>query len=126
MTTTAADERFRRSPILMDKLGAALARSWWLIALRGVLGVIFGVIALLMPVTTILALVLLFSAYMIVDGVFAIYAAIRAWQRGESWGLLVLQGVASIASAAIAFLWPGITVLAFVLLIPPGRSCLDA
>ena len=120
MTTTTENGRFRRSTVsvvLLDKLGAALARNWWLIALRGVLGVIFGVIALLMPITTILALVLLFSAYMIVDGVFAIYAAIRAAQQGESWSILVLQGIASIAAGAIAFFWPGITVLAFVLLI---------
>ena len=120
MTTTAENRRFRRPDVtamLLDKLGAALARNWWLIALRGVLGVIFGVIALLMPITTILALVLLFSAYMIVDGVFAIYAAIRAAQQGESWSILVLQGIASIAAGAIAFFWPGITVLAFVLLI---------
>jgi uncharacterized membrane protein HdeD (DUF308 family) len=54
---------------------------------------------------------------MIVDGVFAIYAAIRAAQQGESWSILVLQGIASIAAGAIAFFWPGITVLAFVLLI---------
>ena len=66
-----------------DNLGEALARNWWLIALRGVLGVIFGVIALVMPVATILALVLLFSAYMIVDGAFAIYAAIRAARKQE-------------------------------------------
>ena len=120
MTTTTENGRFRHSTVsavLLDKLGAALARNWWLIALRGVLGVIFGVIALLMPITTILALVLLFSAYMIVDGVFAIYAAIRAAQQGESWSILVLQGIASIAAGAIAFFWPGITVLAFVLLI---------
>ena len=120
MTTTTENGRFRRSTesaVLLDKLGAALARNWWLIALRGALGVIFGVIALLMPITTILALVLLFSAYMIVDGVFAIYAAIRAAQQGESWSILVLQGIASIAAGAIAFFWPGITVLAFVLLI---------
>jgi uncharacterized membrane protein HdeD (DUF308 family) len=120
MTTTTENGRFRRSTVsvvLLDKLGAALARNWWLIALRGVLGVTFGVIALLMPITTILALVLLFSAYMIVDGVFAIYAAIRAAQQGESWSILVLQGIASIAAGAIAFFWPGITVLAFVLLI---------
>jgi uncharacterized membrane protein HdeD (DUF308 family) len=120
MSTTTEIGRFRRSAvsaILLDKLGAALARNWWLIALRGVLGVIFGVIALLMPITTILALVLLFSAYMIVDGAFAVYASIRAAQQGESWGLLLLQGIASLAAGAIAFVWPGITVLAFVLLI---------
>ncbi len=120
MSTTTENGRFRRSAvsaILLDKLGAALARNWWLIALRGVLGVIFGVIALLMPITTILALVLLFSAYMIVDGAFAVYASIRAAQQGESWGLLLLQGIASLAAGAIAFVWPGITVLVFVLLI---------
>ena len=53
MSTTTENGRFRRSAvsaILLDKLGAALARNWWLIALRGVLGVIFGVIALLMPI----------------------------------------------------------------------------
>jgi uncharacterized membrane protein HdeD (DUF308 family) len=103
--------------MLLDKLGAALSRNWWLIALRGVLGVVFGLIALLLPMTTILALVLLFAAYMIVDGAFAIYASIRAAQQGESWGLLVVQGIASLAAGAIAVVWPGITVLAFVLLI---------
>jgi uncharacterized membrane protein HdeD (DUF308 family) len=100
-----------------DTLGAALARNWWLIALRGVLGVVFGLIALLVPVATILALVLLFSAYMLVDGAFAIYAAIRASRQRESWGLLALQGITSVIAGVLAFLWPGITVLAFVLLI---------
>jgi uncharacterized membrane protein HdeD (DUF308 family) len=100
-----------------DRLGAALARNWWLIGLRGLLGLVFGVIALIMPIATILALVLLFSAYMLVDGVFAIFAAVRAAQQREHWGLLVLQGIASIAAGVIAFLWPGITILAFVLLI---------
>jgi uncharacterized membrane protein HdeD (DUF308 family) len=100
-----------------DSLGAALARNWWLIALRGGLGVIFGLIALFMPIATILALVLLFSAYMIVDGAFAIYAAIRAARQRESWGFLAFQGIASVAAGLVAFVWPGITVLAFVLLI---------
>jgi uncharacterized membrane protein HdeD (DUF308 family) len=40
----------------LDRLGAALARNWWLIGLRGVLGVVFGIIALIMPIATILAL----------------------------------------------------------------------
>ncbi|MGZ3289606.1 MAG: HdeD family acid-resistance protein [Xanthobacteraceae bacterium] len=70
-----------------------------------------------MPVATILALVLLFSAYMLVDGAFAVYAAIRAGQQGDSWGLLAFQGITSLVAGVLAFLWPGITVLAFVLLI---------
>src|ERR1700730_11638938 len=101
----------------LDRLGAALARNWWLIGLRGLLGLVFGVIAFIVPIATILALVLLFSAYMLIDGVFAIFAAIRAAQQREHWGLLALQGIASVAAGVIAFLWPGITVLAFVLLI---------
>jgi uncharacterized membrane protein HdeD (DUF308 family) len=88
-----------------------------LVALRGVLAVIFGIIALLMPVATVLALVLLFSAYMLVDGGFAIVSAIRAARRHENWGLLLLQGLASLATGALAFLWPGITVFVFVIIL---------
>jgi uncharacterized membrane protein HdeD (DUF308 family) len=95
---------------------AVLAENWWAVALRGVFGILFGLIALFAPGPTILSLVLLFSAYMLVDGVFGIVAAVRAARRHERWGLLLLEGLANIATGAIAFLWPGITVIAFVLL----------
>ncbi len=101
----------------LNQLNAVLVQNWWLIALRGVLGIMFGIVALAVPVATILALVLLFSAYMIVDAAFSFYAAIRAARNGERWGLLTLQGVASLAAGVIAFIWPAITVVAFVLLI---------
>jgi uncharacterized membrane protein HdeD (DUF308 family) len=114
-TTTASPNATTDFP--WPHLGEALAKDWWLVALRGLLGVIFGIIALLMPVATILALVLLFSAYMLVDGCFALYAAVRAMWRRESWGMTLLQSIASIATGVIAFLWPGITVVAFVLLL---------
>jgi uncharacterized membrane protein HdeD (DUF308 family) len=94
-----------------------LARNWWLIALRGFTGVIFGLCALILPFATLLALVLLFSAYMIVDGIFSIAAAIRAARRHDRWGSLALQGVASLAAGVIAFFLPGATVLAFVVLV---------
>ena len=94
-----------------------LAKDWWLVALRGLLGVIFGIVALVMPVATILAIVLLFSAYMLVDGGFSLYAAVRAIRRRDSWGMPLIHGILNITIAAIAFLWPGITVLAFVLLL---------
>jgi uncharacterized membrane protein HdeD (DUF308 family) len=98
-------------------MSAALAKNWWAIALRSVLAIIFGLIALFVPVATMLSLVLLFSAYMLVDGIFAIVAAVRAARRHERWGLLVLQGVIDIVAGVVAFLWPGITVIAFVLLV---------
>jgi uncharacterized membrane protein HdeD (DUF308 family) len=101
----------------MDASSAALARNWWAIAIRGVLGIVVGVIAFVMPAATMLALVLLFAAYMLVDGVFAIVAAVRAARQRDRWGLLVLEGLAGFVAAAIAVLWPGMTVLAFVLVV---------
>jgi uncharacterized membrane protein HdeD (DUF308 family) len=101
----------------LDELNVALARNWWLIALRGVLAIVFGIIALVAPLATILALVLLFSAYMLVDAVFSFVAAVRAARRGERWGFLALSGLASLAAGVVAFIWPGITAAAFVLLI---------
>jgi uncharacterized membrane protein HdeD (DUF308 family) len=100
-----------------DAMSAALAQNWWLIALRGVLAIIIGVIAFAAPVATMLSLVLLFSAYMLVDGVFAIVAALRAARKHERWALLVLEGIVSIAVAAVAVLWPGVTIVAYVLLV---------
>jgi uncharacterized membrane protein HdeD (DUF308 family) len=100
-----------------DVLSAVLARNWWAIAIRGVLGIVVGVVAFIMPAATMLALVLLFAAYVLVDGVFSIVAAVRAARQRDRWGLLVLEGLADIAAGAIAVVWPGITVLAFVLLV---------
>ena len=121
MTSTAANDSAAAgssaSPFPPCAMSRVLIANWWLLALRGLLGVIFGVVALAFPGSTILALVLLFSAYALVDGAFSVVAAIRAARQGQQWGLLTLQGVASIAAGVIAFLWPAITVLAFVLLI---------
>jgi uncharacterized membrane protein HdeD (DUF308 family) len=86
------------------------------VALRGAFAVLFGLVALMMPGVTIASLVLLFAAYMLVDGVFAIVSAVRAAARHQRWGLLVLEGACDIAAGAIALAWPGITVLTFVFL----------
>src|ERR1700716_370780 len=94
-----------------------LVRNWWLFTLRGILGIIFGCIALIFPGPTMLSLVIVFSAYMLVDGVTGIISAVRAMRRRDRWGLLVFEGLLNIATGIIAFLWPGITVLAFVLLV---------
>ena len=121
MTSTAANDSAAAgssaSPFPPCAMSRVLMANRWLLALRGLLGVIFGVVALAFPGSTILALVLLFSAYALVDGAFSVVAAIRAARQGQQWGLLTLQGVASVAAGVIAFLWPAITVLAFVLLI---------
>ena len=99
-----------------EAMSAMLARNWWLVALRGLFAIVFGVIAILMPGVTLLALVLLFAAYMLVDGVLAIVAGVRAARRHERWGLLIFEGITDLIAGAIAFVWPLITLLAFVII----------
>ena len=100
-----------------DLLVALLARNWWAIGLRGVFAIVFGLIALFLPGATMLSLAIVFAIYAFADGVFGIVSAVRAAQAGERWGVLVVEGLANIAVAVIAMLWPGITVVAFVLLV---------
>ncbi|HEY2446521.1 MAG TPA: HdeD family acid-resistance protein [Rhizomicrobium sp.] len=95
----------------------ALIRNWWAVALRGVIGILFGIIAFIVPAVTMLSLVIVFSAYMLADGVLAIIAAVRAAQRHNRWGLLALEGIIDIAAGVLALVWPGLTVIAFVLLV---------
>jgi uncharacterized membrane protein HdeD (DUF308 family) len=85
--------------------------------LRGVFAILCGLIALIFPSPTMLSLVLLFSAYMLVDGIVGIISAVRAMRPRDQWGLLVFEGILNILVGIGAFLWPGLTVLAFVLLV---------
>jgi uncharacterized membrane protein HdeD (DUF308 family) len=102
---------------LNEAMIAVLAHNWWAIAIRGVLGILFGLVALFLPGATMLSLIWLFSLYLLFDGIFGIVSSIRAATHKERWGLLLVEGIVDIATAAIAFLWPGITVLAFVFLV---------
>jgi uncharacterized membrane protein HdeD (DUF308 family) len=99
-----------------DAMSGLLAQNWWAIALRGVFAIIFGLIALLVPGATMLALVLLFAAYLLVDGIFAIIAALRAARRHERWGWLIFEGIVDLVTGAIAVVWPLITIVVFALL----------
>jgi uncharacterized membrane protein HdeD (DUF308 family) len=106
------------SDVRSSPAAKTLVKNWWLFTLRGILGIIFGFLALIFPGPTMLSLVLLFSAYMLVDGVAAIISAVRAIRRKEDrWGILIFEGLLNIATGIAAFLWPGLTVIAFVWLI---------
>ena len=98
----------RMRPILDD-----LARNWWLILLRGVLAVIFGVLTFVWPGITLFTLVIMYGAFALVDGVLAIVAAIRGGAPAPRWWL-ALVGLFGIAAGVLTVMWPQIT--AFVLL----------
>ena len=101
----------------LDAMSASLARNWWLVALRGVISILFGAIAFAAPAAFVLSLVLFFAAYMLVDGIFTIVGAIRAAQKHERWGFLLLEGLVDIVVGVAAFLVPAAAVWAFVLLL---------
>jgi uncharacterized membrane protein HdeD (DUF308 family) len=86
------------------------ARNWWTLTLRGLLAVVFGILAFVWPGITLLGLVFLFGAYAITDGIFAIAAGVRG--RGQSrWWVLLIQGILGVIAGLLAFLVPGITAL---------------
>jgi uncharacterized membrane protein HdeD (DUF308 family) len=94
----------------------ALSRYWWLVVLRGVAAVIFGVLALIWPGITVYVLVVLFGAYSLVDGLFAIGTAVFG-NRPVSRGWLIVEGIAGVVIGIITFMWPGATALALLYLI---------
>jgi len=97
-----------------DALSEVLADSWWAVGLRGILGILFGLICLLTPGIAVEVFVILFAAYMLVDGVFAIASGIKAARNGERWGLLILEGIVDLAAGLVAVLWPAITLIALI------------
>lgn len=103
--------------MMLDPRSAMLARNWWAIALRGVLGILFGVAALLMPVAVVLTLAWAFAFYLLLDGVFAVVAAVWAAQHHERWGTLLAEGLLNVIVAALVWLFPFGAVLGFVLLV---------
>jgi uncharacterized membrane protein HdeD (DUF308 family) len=94
-----------------------LARNWWLLAIRGVAAILFGIGAFLWPEITLAVLVLLFGAYALVDGIFAVVAGISVRKEQERWWMMVLEGVAGIIIGVLTFLWPGVTALVLLYLI---------
>jgi uncharacterized membrane protein HdeD (DUF308 family) len=89
--------------------------SWWALALRGLAAVIFGILAFIWPHITLTALVFLFGAYALIDGVLAIIAGIKSHGEVNRWWLLLIEGILSVAAGIFAFVAPPIT--AFILLI---------
>ena len=95
---------------------ALLVRNWWAIGLRGGFAVLFGLAALLLPGLTLETMVVLFGAYMLVDGVWAITSGLWAASPPERGVLLVCEGVLNLVAAGIALFAPVATVVALVYL----------
>ena len=92
-----------------------LARHWWVIGLRGLAAILFGVLAFVWPGMTLAVLVLLFGAYALVDGVLTLIAALRGGVQHRI--VMLVEGVVSVLAGLAAFVWPGLTALVLLYII---------
>jgi uncharacterized membrane protein HdeD (DUF308 family) len=105
-----------RAPLAPRPMLHALAKNWWLVLLRGVAAIIFGVLAFVWPGVTLLTLVLFYGAFALVDGVLAVIAAVTGGAPAPRWWLAIV-GLCGIAAGLLTFLWPGITALVLLIFI---------
>ena len=94
-----------------------LSKHWWLLLLRGIAAIAFGVLAFIWPGLTLLTLVILYGVFAIIDGVLALAAVFgRTGPDVPKWWL-VLTGILGIGAGLIALFWPGITALVLIIFI---------
>jgi uncharacterized membrane protein HdeD (DUF308 family) len=94
-----------------------LVRNWWVVLLRGLAGIIFGILTFISPDISVAALVLVFGAYALADGVLAIVSAIRWRGQIDRWWVLLLEGLAGVAAGIVTFVWPHISALGLLYVI---------
>ncbi|WP_294930921.1 HdeD family acid-resistance protein [uncultured Paracoccus sp.] len=98
-----------------DKAFSTFRRFWWVLLVRGIAAVLFGVAALFWPGLTALVLLIAFGAFAVVDGVFAIVTAFQRKSHDEGWWTWLFDGVLSLAIGMMALFWPAATALALVI-----------
>jgi uncharacterized membrane protein HdeD (DUF308 family) len=95
----------------------ALKRYWWVPVIRGIAGIVFGVIAFAYPGLALATLVLLFGAWVLIDGVFRIVGATAGRASDPDWGFHLIIGILGIVVGVLTFRAPGITALALIIYI---------
>lgn len=98
-------------------MNETLMRSWWMLALRGMIAIAFGVLAILFPALTLGWLVALFAAFALLSGAVWIFGAARNRKTDEQWWVLLLLGLVSVGAGTVATLHPALTLLVLILLI---------
>jgi uncharacterized membrane protein HdeD (DUF308 family) len=101
----------------IHSLVGTLSRHWWMLVVRGVLALLFGLAAFLWSGPTLATLVLLFGAYALVDGILAIGHGLAEHGKSDRSWVSLLAGIAGIIIGLVTFAWPAITGLALLYLI---------
>lgn len=99
-----------------DLLGL-ISKYWWVMLLRGVFAIVFGIIAIVWPGLTLLGLIWLFGAYAIGDGAVEIWSGITNRGKHDRWWVEILIGLAGIVAGILVISWPGLSTVALMYLI---------
>lgn len=92
-----------------------LVKNWWMVLIRGLCAIAFGILAFAWPGLTLLLLIMFFAAHALIDGVAAVVLGIQMRKAdGVPWGAMVFLGVISVLSGIVAFAWPGLTAVALL------------
>ena len=95
----------------------ALAQNWWVFLVRGLVAIVFGLVALAWPGATLVTLVLFYGVFALIDGVFAVIAAVRGkGAKGSRWWLSFV-GLLGIVAGLVTYFSPGLTALALLVVI---------
>jgi len=94
-----------------------LAKNWWVLVLRGVCAVLFGVMTFIWPAISIAVLVLMWGAYAFADGILSVVGSFKGGRAGGFPWWLLITGIVGIAAGLVTLVNPAMTGLALLLLI---------
>ncbi|HTO62374.1 MAG TPA: HdeD family acid-resistance protein [Bradyrhizobium sp.] len=97
-----------------QQLASIFSRNWWVLLLRGLVTIAFGVLILFQPGVSLVTLVLLFGAFSMADGVLGVWGAIAGRKKNEDWWALLLWGLVGIGVGILTFAAPGVTTIALL------------
>lgn len=97
-----------------NRFASLLSHTWWLVLLRGIAAIVFGVLTWMQPGLSLAVLVLLYGAFALVDGIFTTWGAISGRKENNHWWLPLLEGLLGIVVGGLTFVVPGITALALL------------
>jgi uncharacterized membrane protein HdeD (DUF308 family) len=103
--------------MLTDQLAAAVRHHWWLFLLRGIAAIVFGVLVVMWPGATVVALTAFIAAYALVDGIVVLTTALRMRAFFDRWWVLLIQGLISVAFGVLAFMNPALSLLYVVIMV---------
>lgn len=101
----------------LPSLSTMLQRSWWVLLVRGLAAIVFGVLTWMQPAASAVALLVIFGAYVLVDGALGVYGAIKNRHQSSQWWVMLIWGLAGVIVGVLTVINPAITGLVLTIYI---------